>query len=142
MQQELLLHAMLTADVDSIKIKTLLLELEKEASSSNISGYMLIHKKEVVHYMTGNEEMISSLVSQMNSSGYFTLIKSLHQGIREEDCLGNWNFVNFFESEVDSNLNSEAFLAELQLVKSASVGLKLFTSISEIVLSERLYGLT
>lgn len=138
MQQELLLHAMLTADVDSVKIKQLYLELEKEVSSSNISGYTLIHKKEVVQYLTGTEKMISSLISQMNSSGYFTLIKSLHQGIREKDGLEIWNFANFFDSEVGSDSKSEDFLAELQLIKSASVGLKLFASISEIVLSDRL----
>ena len=112
--------------------------MEKEVSSCIISGYTLIHTKKVVQYLTGTEKMLSSLVSQMNASGYFTLIKSLHQGIREKDGLGIWNFVNFFDYEVGSDSKLEDFLAELHLIKSASVGLKLFASISEIVLSERL----
>ncbi len=109
--------------------------MEKEVSSCIISGYTLIHTKKVVQYLTGTEKMLSSLVSQMNASGYFTLIKSLHQGIREKDGLGIWNF---FDYEVGSDSKLEDFLAELHLIKSASLGLKLFASISEIVLSERL----
>jgi hypothetical protein len=76
--------------------------------------------------MTSTEEMISTLVSKINSGGYFILIKSLCPGIRKEDCLGIWDFVDYFDSEVGSGLKSYDFLAELQLIKSASVGLKLF----------------
>jgi hypothetical protein len=72
--------------------------------------------------------MISILFSEINSGGYFILIKSLCLGIRKEDCLGIWDFVDLFVSEVGSDLKSYDFLAELQLIKSAFVGLKLLTS--------------
>ncbi|MEJ6682264.1 MAG: hypothetical protein QNK63_02795 [Flavobacteriales bacterium] len=74
----------LASDIDWIKIKKLYLGLEKEVSSTNNSGYMFIKKKEV-DYMTSSEEMISTLVSKINSGGYFILIKSLYQGLGEED---------------------------------------------------------
>jgi hypothetical protein len=35
--------------------------------------------------MTSSEEMISTLVSKINSGGYFILIKSIYQGLGEED---------------------------------------------------------
>ncbi len=77
----------------------------------------------------------------LERSGCFTLIKKLHEGIREDDCLGMWDFVDLSSRTNNSDLTTDEFIGRLQLAKGASVGLKLFASISEIVLSEKLYGL-
>ena len=79
--------------------------------------------------------MISSMVSKMQRNNCLTLIKSLLEGVRDDDCLGLWDFVDLSEFGLDTGLSAEDFLAKLKVAKSASVGFDLYASIAEIVIS-------
>lgn len=104
-------------------------DMARYALEANVCGSFLIHKKESLFYISGVEEMVYKMLDFMQNSEALTLINTLHTGNRHAICDGVWEII-------ESNM----FIEKLELSQKESVGLKLFTSVAEIILSEKLYG--
>ncbi len=139
MQFELLVHSMLSKKATDENLSHLKDSIGIRAKEGNLKGCLLIHKSESLHYISGNKADVNSILDMMEKSNSLTLIKVLHSGTEEVYSLDTWFSVESDETEEWKEQINE-LLNRLRESDKKSVGLQLFASVSEIILSERLYG--
>ncbi len=140
MQREILLHSMISSPLDEKQTARLKEKLHSEAVRSQVSGCFLIHESECVYYLSGSQAMIDSMMDEFKKALNLSKTEILHEGDRMDECLGLWDFIAYGYPSL-SDLEIDIFKQRLVMAREASIGLKLFSSISEIILTENSYTL-
>ena len=144
MYTEVLLHAMVVKSKSRIDINSFIANQSFLAEELSISGCFLNHKSEVLQYVSGRTEAVLKFSESLNNYPFLSLKKELFSEKLPEVKYIGWSSVlsatacsEIYYCPFEALTKIEALIVQIK----QSVGVMLFSSVAEIILSERLYKL-
>jgi len=138
MKIETIYHAMLKRGVKPSILKTVLPEIEIFALKESIKGSFIFHKNECLIYTSSTID--TGLIKLLKEKEILSHFRRLHQGTSETSFPTKWTFCSE-DVSLKPHISIGQLLSKIESCQNPTNGIKLFSSLAEIVLSETLYGL-